>query len=119
MAARACLTLRWKEELLRFAFLPIGRAFLGGSHCGAVPLAESVTPCQREIGPLGGAFIEEVTVIVGSARYRTLINIGAPPGYRPFRIPSLPSLLLSFTSLRACDTSYHRVERSVESPSTS
>ena len=45
MASCARLTLRWKEELWRFAFLPIGRAFLGGSRCGAVPLVESVTPC--------------------------------------------------------------------------
>jgi hypothetical protein len=34
-------------------------------------------------------------VNVGSARYGMLINIGAPPGCRPFRIPPLPLLLLS------------------------
>ena len=48
--------------------MPVGCAFLGGSRYGAVPLAESVTPCQRKIGPLGGTFIEEIIVIIGSAR---------------------------------------------------
>jgi len=74
---------------------------------------------EREIRLLGGAFIGEITAIVGSAFYRTLINIRASPGCRPFRILPLPSLLLSCTFLRACDTPYPRVERSVESPSTS
>ena len=37
MAAGAYLTLQWKEESWRFVFLPVGRAFLGGSHCGYVP----------------------------------------------------------------------------------
>ena len=68
MAARARLTLQRKERLWRFTFLPVGCAFLGGSRYGAVPLAESVTPCQRKIGPLGGTFIEEIIVIIGSAR---------------------------------------------------
>ena len=117
--ACAYLTLRQKEELWWFTFLPIGRVFLGGSHCGAVPLAESVTPCQREIGPLGGTFIEEVTTIVGSARYGLLINIGALHGCHPFRILPLPSLLLSYTSLCTYSTTHPQVERFVESPSTS
>ena len=106
MAECACLTLRRKEEFWQFSFLPIGRAFLGGSRCSAVPLVKSLTPCQREIGPLGGAFIEEVTMIVGSACYGRLINIRAPLGCRPFRILPLPLLLLSYTSLRICNTSH-------------
>ena len=104
MVACARLTLRRKEELWRFAFLPVGRAFLGGSRCGAVPLAESETPYQREIGPLGGASIGEVTAIIRSARYGRLINIEALLGCRPFHVPPLPSLLLSYTSLHTCDT---------------
>ena len=48
MVAHACLTLQWKEESWRFIFLPIGRDFLGGSHCGAVLLVEFVTSYQRE-----------------------------------------------------------------------
>jgi len=75
--------------------LSVVRAFLGGSRYDAVPLVESIMPCHRKIRLLGGAFIEEVTVIVGSARYGMLINIGAPPGCRPFRIPPLSLLLLS------------------------
>ena len=72
MAACAHLTLRRKEELWQFAFLPVGSTFLGGSRCSAGPLAESAMPCQREIEPLGGAFIEEVTTFVGSARWGCL-----------------------------------------------
>ena len=63
------LTLRQKEELRRLTFLLVGRAFLGGGHCGMVPLAESVTACQREIELLGGAFMGEVT-----ARVRSLLH---------------------------------------------
>jgi len=71
MAARAWLTLQWKEESWRFVFLLIGCVFLGGSCCGAVSLVEFVTFCQRERGrgPLGGTFTEGATAFVGSARW--------------------------------------------------
>ena len=63
MASCTSLTLRWKEEFFPFTFLPVGRAFFGGSRCSVVPLAESIMPYQGEIGPLGNAFIEEVTAL--------------------------------------------------------
>ena len=121
-AVGAKLTLRQKEGPQRFVFLPIGRAFLGGNHCGAVPFAESVTSCHRKIRPLGGGFIEDVTVIVGSGHYGMLINIGAPPGCCPLRILPSPLLLLSLhlpahlrhdTSLRGetCRVAFHRPGR--------
>ena len=69
MAACAHLTLRRKEELRRFAFLPVRHAFLGGGRCDEVLLVESVTACQREIELLGGAFMGEVT-----ARVRSLLH---------------------------------------------
>ena len=93
MAACAHLTLRRKEELRRFAFLPVRHAFLGGGRCDEVLLVESITSCQREIELLGGAFIEEVTAIVGSARCEVSINIGGLSGCRPFRILPLLSPL--------------------------
>ena len=76
-------------------FLPVGHAFLGGSRCSTIPLAESVTSCQRKIGLLCGAFIEGVTMIVGSIRYGVPIKFGAPCGYCPICIPPSPSPLLS------------------------
>ena len=48
MAARAHLTLPWKETSWQFVFFPVGRAFLRESCCGTVSLAESVTSCQGE-----------------------------------------------------------------------
>jgi hypothetical protein len=72
MVAGANFTLRGKEGPRRFVFLPVGHTFLGENRCSTVPLAEFVTSYQRKIEPLGGAFILEVTVIIGSVCSRCL-----------------------------------------------
>ena len=41
ITVRAYLTLQEKEESWQFTFLPVGRAFLGGSRCSTVPLWNS------------------------------------------------------------------------------
>jgi len=42
---------------------------------------------EREIRPLSGAFIGEVTEFVGSARWEVSINIGGSSDYYNFYIP--------------------------------
>jgi len=49
----------------RFTFLPVGRAFSGGSRCNTVPVQNSERPvCEEEKGPLGGAFIGGVLTVL-------------------------------------------------------
>jgi hypothetical protein len=65
--------------------------FLGDSRCSTVPLGGiSNVLSQREMGPLGGTFMEGVTVIIRSVRCGTPIYIKVSSSCSPFHI--LPSL---------------------------
>jgi len=89
------LAYKGRKRPWRFAFLPVGRAFLGGSRCDLVPARNSERPiCEEEKGPLGGAF-------VGGLPLLSDLSVGGPwpiniPWHRrrsSFRLP--PSCLCS------------------------